>query len=121
MTGEVWRSRAIPALFLEKSLDSKVERARRSVGIDGNDLPSNPVFPRRQLWQRHFHDIAIDLGIFIIHRRSLSVVNLQLAESGLQILGHPDGYLGRRFTNRAPNLRISVIEKGVCIRDAHED
>jgi hypothetical protein len=107
---------ALSALL--SSLDGKIERARRSVGIDGHDLPRNPVFPLDQLWQGNRHSVPIDLGILVIHFGALSVENLELAKRGLQTLGHPDGYLGGRFVDGAPDLRICMIEKGVRIRDA---
>ena len=42
-------ARAKASQSMITSVDGKFERSGRSMGIDGNDLPRNPVFPRSQL------------------------------------------------------------------------
>ena len=64
----------------------KGEAALGRVGIDRQNLPTNPVGPRRQLLQSYTHGARVDARLAQIDTRAIGVAHFDFLDNGIEAL-----------------------------------
>jgi hypothetical protein len=91
----------------------KGEAALGCVGIDGQNLPANPVGSRWQLFQPDTHDARVNPGLAQIDARAVGIAHFDGAESRLQILGLGENDLAGCGWHGTSDAWLRMVEKGV--------
>ena len=93
----------------------KGEAALGRVGIDRQNVPTDPVRSRRQALQPDTHDARADRGLAQIDSRAVGIAHFDRAERRLQILGKGKRKLARSGWHGAADARLRMVEKGMSL------